>query len=61
VFGPQAGEKIIDPWTVSFGNSFNNDERMLAAGYENGDVKMFDLRQMKLHWETNLKNGVLLY
>ena len=31
---------------------------MVCAGYENGDVKMFDLRNMSLYWETNVKNGV---
>ena len=30
----------------------------MAAGYDNGDVKMFDLRTMSVRWETNLKNGV---
>ncbi|KAJ3276996.1 WD repeat-containing protein 92 [Terramyces sp. JEL0728] len=58
VLAPAEGEPVIDPWTVSFGNSYNNQERMVAAGYENGDLKLFDLRQMKLVWETNLKNGV---
>ena len=26
------------------GNSFNDEERCLAAGYDNGDIKLFDLR-----------------
>lgn len=30
----------------------------MLAGYDNGDVKMFDLRTNKLRWETNVKNGV---
>ena len=41
------------------GNSYNDEERWVAAGYENGDVKLFDLRAMALRWETNLKNGVI--
>lgn len=45
-------------WTLAFGNSFNNEERILCAGYDNGDVKMFDLRQMRALWEKNVKNGV---
>lgn len=28
----------------SFGNSYNKDERNIAAGYDNGDIKFFDLR-----------------
>ena len=35
---------IRDCWTVAFGNSFNDEERCIAAGYDNGDVKLFDLR-----------------
>lgn len=42
----------------SFGNSFNADERCLAAGYDNGDIKLFDLRKNCLAFDTNIKNGV---
>jgi len=31
---------------------------VLCAGYDNGDVKLFDLRQMTLLWEKNVKNGI---
>lgn len=37
-------EVAPDAWTCAFGNSYNNDERYLAAGYDNGDVKWFDLK-----------------
>eukprot|EP00041_Stephanoeca_diplocostata_P008006 m.114948 g.114948 ORF g.114948 m.114948 type:complete len:359 (-) comp17130_c0_seq2:395-1471(-) len=47
-----------DCWAVAFGNSLNDEERCVAAGYDNGDVKMFDLRTMSLRWETHLPNGV---
>ena len=40
------------------GNAFNAHERCVCAGYDNGDIKMFDLRTMGLKWETNVKNGV---
>ena len=40
------------------GNSFNDVERCVCAGYDNGDIKMFDLRTMTLRWESNVKNGV---
>jgi WD repeat-containing protein 92 len=56
--GPAEGEPILDPWTVAFGNSHNNEERCITAGYENGDIKFFDMRKMELVWETNLKNGI---
>jgi len=31
---------------------------VIAAGYDNGDVKLFDLKQNSLIWDTNLRNGV---
>ncbi|XP_062502870.1 dynein axonemal assembly factor 10-like [Corticium candelabrum] len=55
---PAEGEQRRDCWTVAFGNSYNNSERCVAAGYDNGDIKMFDLRTMSLRWEENVKNGV---
>ena len=57
-FEPGEGQQVRDCWSVAFGNSFNDDERCVLAGYDNGDVKMFDLRMNKLRWETNVKNGV---
>ena len=30
----------------------------MAAGYDNGDVKLFDLKTQMFFWDTNLKNGV---
>lgn len=47
-----------DCWTVAFGNAFNSEERCLVAGYDNGDVKLFDLRTNCLRWDTNVANGV---
>ncbi|KAF8292451.1 putative WD domain, G-beta repeat [Trypanosoma cruzi] len=47
-----------DCWTVRFGNSFDPDERVVAAGYDNGDVKLFDLRMQKMLHEFNVNNGV---
>ena len=31
---------------------------MIGAGYDNGDVKMWDLRNMKLYWDINVGNRV---
>jgi len=45
-------------WALAFGNSHNASDRTLAAGYDNGDVKVFDLRTEKLWWDENVKNGV---
>ena len=40
------------------GHAYNAQDRCVCAGYDNGDIKMFDLRNMSLRWETNVKNGV---
>ncbi|XP_071079335.1 dynein axonemal assembly factor 10-like [Haliotis cracherodii] len=55
---PGEGETKRDCWSVAFGNAYNAQERCVCAGYDNGDVKLFDLRNMALKWETNIKNGV---
>ena len=55
---PEEGSTPADCWTVAFGNSFDNEERCVAAGYDNGDIKLFDLRTNTLRWETNVGNGV---
>ncbi|KAL6068678.1 hypothetical protein STEG23_012518, partial [Scotinomys teguina] len=52
------GENKRDCWTVAFGNAYNQEERVVCAGYDNGDIKLFDLRNMSLRWETNIRNGV---
>lgn len=46
-----------DCWSVAFGNSID-DDRAVVAGYDNGDVKLFDLRTNAMRWETNVNNGV---
>lgn len=47
-----------DCWAVAVGNSYNDAERCVLAGYDNGDVKMFDLRTNTVRWEGNVRNGV---
>ncbi|XP_062549976.1 dynein axonemal assembly factor 10 [Armigeres subalbatus] len=47
-----------DCWAVGFGDSYNSIERSIVAGYDNGDVKLIDLRIMKERWTSNVKNGV---
>ena len=55
---PAEGQPIRDCWSVAFGNSHNDDERCVLAGYDNGDVKLFDLRANSIRWEGNVGNGV---
>ncbi|TFJ82883.1 hypothetical protein NSK_005799 [Nannochloropsis salina CCMP1776] len=40
------------------GNASNDSERVVAAGYDNGDVKLFDLRTNSIRHEDNVGNGV---
>ena len=37
---------------------FFYSDRMIAAGFDNGDIKLFDLKNMKIQWSTNVLNGV---
>lgn len=56
---PTESQTKVECWAVAFGNSFDDENRVLACGYANGDLKIFDLRVNKVSWETNLKNGIL--
>ena len=55
---PGEGQYARDCWTVAFGNSYNDEERCIVSGYDNGDIKLFDLRMNALRYETNVGNGV---
>jgi WD40 repeat protein len=55
---PDEGEVTRDCWACCFGNSYNDVDRVAVAGYDNGDLKIFDLRMNTMRWETNIKNGV---
>merc|ERR1712062_607688 len=55
---PGEGDTKRDCWAVAFGHAFNAHDRCVCAGYDNGDIKLFDLRSMSIRWETNVKNGV---
>ncbi|EAS01252.2 WD domain, G-beta repeat protein (macronuclear) [Tetrahymena thermophila SB210] len=37
---PSDKESVPDAWCVAFGNSYNNEERVLAAGYDNVTQRM---------------------
>ncbi|CAH1163338.1 unnamed protein product [Phaedon cochleariae] len=58
-FVPTEEEQARDCWAVAFGDSYNNVDRIVAAGYDNGDIKMYDLRNMSLRWSKCVKNGVV--
>ena len=47
---PEEGESTRDCWSVCFGDAYTSEERAVAAGWDNGDVKIFDLRSMAVRW-----------
>lgn len=58
VFEPNTGTASRDCWSVCFGDAFSASDRCLAAGFDNGDVKLLDMRTNQIRWETNVSNGV---
>lgn len=50
-----------DCWAVAFGNSYNDCERCIAAGYDNGDIKLYDLKAGKMRYtiDTTDRSGVI--
>ena len=48
----------LDCWAVCFGNAFSESERCVAVGYDNGDVRLVDLRTFTIRWQKNVGNGV---
>ncbi|CAI2162511.1 1809_t:CDS:2 [Funneliformis geosporum] len=53
-----SAEKAGDAWCVAFGNAWNNEERVVAVGYDNGEVKLFDLKAMSILSELKIPSGV---
>ena len=51
-------ENCPECWSVAFGGCFNRDERNLGIGYDNGDIKIYDLRMDKLIYGQNFKYGI---
>ncbi|KAK9763994.1 WD repeat-containing protein 92 [Basidiobolus ranarum] len=47
-----------DVWAVAFGNSWSDQERSVGIGYDNGDIKLVDLRNMSFIWGDNVKDGI---
>lgn len=58
---PDDGYVEVTPecWCVAFGNSFSQYERWLAMGYDNGDLKIIDMRTMKVFYSQHFQNGIV--
>eukprot|EP00252_Welwitschia_mirabilis_P002120 TRINITY_DN12035_c0_g1_i1.p1 TRINITY_DN12035_c0_g1~~TRINITY_DN12035_c0_g1_i1.p1 ORF type:complete len:361 (-),score=66.19 TRINITY_DN12035_c0_g1_i1:141-1223(-) len=57
-FGSESRDSARDCWAVAFGNSYNDEERCILAGYNNGDIKLFDLRTGTVRLQTRLSSGI---
>ncbi|KAL5291146.1 WDR92.2 family protein [Megaselia abdita] len=55
---PESDSPIRNCWSVAFGGSKNDFERCVAAGFDNGDLRLFDLRALKVIHEDNLGQGI---
>uniref|UniRef100_A0A8C9H2P8 G-beta repeat protein n=1 Tax=Piliocolobus tephrosceles TaxID=591936 RepID=A0A8C9H2P8_9PRIM len=64
---PKDSAYIPDCWCVATGNNYieNNlyneegeENLSICAGYDNGDIKFFDLKMMSIEHEVNVNNGV---
>lgn len=52
-------ENSPECWAVAYGGCFNREERNLGIGYDNGDIKIYDLRMGKLIYGENVKSGIV--
>ena len=48
-----------DCWAVATGGTTGPDNRSVVAGFDNGEVKLWDIRAGSVSWETNIRNGVV--
>ncbi|KAG0366147.1 WD40-repeat-containing domain protein [Gamsiella multidivaricata] len=60
---PKKGAKGHDVWCVTMGTSIAGaesgaDDLLVAAGYDNGDIRVLDLRMGRPIFEMNIKFGV---
>jgi len=55
---PKDENTARDCWSVAFGNAYSAQERCVVAGYDNGDIKLYDLRTNEIRWSSNVRNGI---
>lgn len=47
-----------DCWSVYLADGLSQNDRVVCAGFDNGDVKVIDLRMMKERWGCNVESAV---
>ncbi|KAG2222370.1 hypothetical protein INT45_006892 [Circinella minor] len=55
---PKSTEQINDAWAVAFGNFENGNERLLAVGFDNGELQLFDIASTQYIYKTKLNSGI---
>lgn len=59
---PESGQTRKQCWSVCQTHTDEegdtNQSYYVAAGFDNGDIKVFDVRNSKIAWETSLSRGV---
>jgi hypothetical protein len=51
---------IDNLYIIPLGNAWNNEERVVAVGYDDGEVKLFDLKAMSILSELTISSGVFI-
>lgn len=52
------GSGCRDCWSVAFADGSNRNDRVVCGGFDNGDVKVIDLRILKERWSYNVGSGI---
>lgn len=55
---PAAGEEAAECWAVCWGGCTGGPAGTICCGYDNGDIKLFDLGTMQLITERNVDYGI---
>jgi len=55
---PETGQSKRECWSVCHAGKAHQNLQLIGAAFDNGDVKMFDVRYSKIAWETSLNRGV---
>ncbi|KAI8149453.1 WD repeat-containing protein 92-like protein [Fennellomyces sp. T-0311] len=55
---PKPSDRVNDAWAVAFGNFQNGNERLLAVGFDNGDLQLFDLASVQYIYSANVGSGI---
>ncbi|KAI9256516.1 WD repeat-containing protein 92-like protein [Phascolomyces articulosus] len=55
---PKPKEQMGDAWAVAFGNFEDGNERLLAVGFDNGELQLFDITSTQYIYKTKLAAGI---